>query len=98
MIDRACRGKHLTLLVRFPNQGRQLEDLDVWSHQNDTLGSLRRQILHRYEFVRIFLCLDSFDFCKCLGVGISKVCVVVDFGMVLYLPLVKNEGRETGRF
>ena len=44
---RACRGKHLVLLVRFPNQGRQLEEIDVWTHQNETLGGLRRQVLHR---------------------------------------------------
>jgi ubiquitin carboxyl-terminal hydrolase 9/24 len=46
-LSRACRGKHVTLLVRFPNQGRQVEDIDVWSHTNDTIGAVRRQILHR---------------------------------------------------
>ncbi|XP_074657837.1 ubiquitin carboxyl-terminal hydrolase 9X-like [Tubulanus polymorphus] len=48
-LGRACRGKHLTLLVRFPNQGRQVEDIDVWSHTNDTIGSVRRHILHRVK-------------------------------------------------
>lgn len=44
---RACRGKHLTLLVRFPNQGRQVEDIELWSHTNETIGQLRRQLIAR---------------------------------------------------
>ncbi|XP_064639618.1 probable ubiquitin carboxyl-terminal hydrolase FAF-X isoform X3 [Lineus longissimus] len=48
-LSRACRGKHVTLLVRFPNQGRQMEDIDIWSHTNDTIGAVRRQILHRVK-------------------------------------------------
>jgi len=44
---RACRGKHLTLLVRFPNQGRQMEDIELWSHTNETIGQLRRQLMAR---------------------------------------------------
>ncbi|KAK3543073.1 hypothetical protein QTP70_010537 [Hemibagrus guttatus] len=39
-MSRAFRGKHITLIVRFPNQGRQVDDLDIWSHTNDTIGSL----------------------------------------------------------
>ena len=35
--------------MRFPNQGRQVEDLEVWSHTNDTVGALRRQILQRVK-------------------------------------------------
>ncbi|XP_066267004.1 ubiquitin carboxyl-terminal hydrolase 9X-like isoform X4 [Branchiostoma lanceolatum] len=46
---RACRGKHVSLIVRFPNQGRQVEDLDVWSHTNETVGALRRHILTRVK-------------------------------------------------
>lgn len=41
---RASRGKHLLLLVRFPVQGRQPDELDVWTHTNDTMGSIRRQV------------------------------------------------------
>ena len=44
---RAFRGKHVALLVRFPNQARQLEDLDIWSHTNDTVGAVRRYIATR---------------------------------------------------
>ena len=46
---RAFRGKHLSFIVRFPNQGRQVDDLDVWSHTNDTIGSVRRCILNRIK-------------------------------------------------
>lgn len=46
---RAFRGKHITLIVRFPNQGRQVDDLDIWSHTNDTIGSVRRCILTRIK-------------------------------------------------
>lgn len=46
---RAFRGKHITLIVRFPNQGRQVDDLDIWSHTNDTIGSVRRAILNRIK-------------------------------------------------
>ncbi|XP_043361853.1 probable ubiquitin carboxyl-terminal hydrolase FAF-X isoform X5 [Dermochelys coriacea] len=48
-MSRAFRGKHITLVVRFPNQGRQVEDLDIWSHTNDTIGSVRRCILNRIK-------------------------------------------------
>ena len=46
---RASRGKQLTLLFRFPNQGRQIEDVEIWTHTNDTLGAVRRQILQRLK-------------------------------------------------
>lgn len=49
IIFRAFRGKHITLVVRFPNQGRQVEDLDIWSHTNDTIGQVRRCILNRIK-------------------------------------------------
>ncbi|XP_039510750.1 probable ubiquitin carboxyl-terminal hydrolase FAF-X isoform X2 [Pimephales promelas] len=48
-MSRAFRGKHITLVVRFPNQGRQVDDLDIWSHTNDTIGSVRRCVLARIK-------------------------------------------------
>jgi ubiquitin carboxyl-terminal hydrolase 9/24 len=44
-MSRAFRGIQLMLTIRFPNQGRQMEDIEVWTHTNDTIFSLRRQIL-----------------------------------------------------
>lgn len=46
---RAFRGKHISLVVRFPSQGRQVDDLDIWSHTNDTMGSVRRCVLSRIK-------------------------------------------------
>ena len=43
------RGKHFTLTVRFPNQGRQPEDLEIWTHSNETLATVRRHILNRIK-------------------------------------------------
>ena len=34
---------------RFPNQGRQVDDLEIFTHTNETLGSVRRQILQRLK-------------------------------------------------
>nr|CAD7397023.1 unnamed protein product [Timema cristinae] len=48
-LHRACRGKHLTLVVRFSNPGRTVDDLDMFTHSNDTLASLRRQVLRRIK-------------------------------------------------
>lgn len=46
---RAARGKYLSLIIRFVNPGRNVDDIDVFTHSNDTLGSLRRQILRRIK-------------------------------------------------
>lgn len=39
----------MTLIVRFPSQGRQMEDIEIWSHTNDTIGQVRRQILYKLK-------------------------------------------------
>ncbi|XP_077513422.1 ubiquitin carboxyl-terminal hydrolase-like faf isoform X2 [Amblyomma americanum] len=41
---RAHRGRQVVLTVRFPSQGRQVEDVELVAHTNDTLGAIRRQI------------------------------------------------------
>lgn len=47
---RAARGKHLSLILRFANPAnRSVDDIDIFTHTNDTLGSLRRQILRRIK-------------------------------------------------
>ncbi|XP_015420191.1 PREDICTED: probable ubiquitin carboxyl-terminal hydrolase FAF-X, partial [Myotis davidii] len=45
----AFRGKPLSLIVRFPNHGKEVDDLDIWSHTNDTAGSVRRCILNHVK-------------------------------------------------
>lgn len=37
----------MTLIIRFPNQGRNIEDIEVVTHTNDTLYSIRRQIISK---------------------------------------------------
>ena len=43
-LHRAFRGKTVALIVRIPIQNRQSEDIEVTTHTNDTIGSIRRQI------------------------------------------------------
>ncbi|XP_031549243.1 probable ubiquitin carboxyl-terminal hydrolase FAF-X isoform X2 [Actinia tenebrosa] len=44
---RSCRGKHVSLIIRFPAHGRQGEEFEIWSHAHESLASIRRQILGR---------------------------------------------------
>lgn len=48
-LHRACRGKHLSLIVRLSSPNRQVEDMEMFTHSNDTLGALRRHILRRIK-------------------------------------------------
>lgn len=59
-LQRSCRGKHLTLIVRFSTPGRQSEDVEIFTHSNDTLISLRRQVLRRIKASGVNVKLDLF--------------------------------------
>ncbi|XP_059175144.1 probable ubiquitin carboxyl-terminal hydrolase FAF-X isoform X4 [Physella acuta] len=48
-LSRACRGKLMLLKVRFPSQNRQGDDVEIWSHSNETVGQVRRHILQRVK-------------------------------------------------
>ncbi|XP_057352255.1 probable ubiquitin carboxyl-terminal hydrolase FAF-X isoform X2 [Manis pentadactyla] len=48
-MSRAFHGKDLFLIVQFPNHGGQVDDLDIRSHTNDTVGSVRRCILNHIK-------------------------------------------------
>ncbi len=37
------------MVVRFPNQGRQPEDIEIWTHSNETLATVRRRIMARVK-------------------------------------------------
>ena len=37
------------LRERFPNQGRQPEDIEIWTHSNETLATVRRRIMARVK-------------------------------------------------
>lgn len=43
------RGKCFTLIIRFPNQGRQPEDIEIMTHSNETFATVRRRILSRVK-------------------------------------------------
>lgn len=49
MFSRASKGKHITLIVRFANTGRQLEDIEMVVHGNLTVGCMRKQILRKVK-------------------------------------------------
>lgn len=59
-LHRAARGKHMSLVIRFVNPGRSIDDIDVYTHTNDTLASLRRQILRRIKASGTNVKLDLF--------------------------------------
>lgn len=46
---RACRGKHLSLIIRFSSPNRPVEDLELFTHSNDTVASLRKNISKRIK-------------------------------------------------
>ena len=44
LLSRASKGKSILIIVRVQVQNRQTEDLEMLTHINETIGSLRRQI------------------------------------------------------
>ncbi|XP_030747882.1 probable ubiquitin carboxyl-terminal hydrolase FAF-X isoform X2 [Sitophilus oryzae] len=48
-LHRAYYGKHLALIIRFSSINRQVEDIELHTHSNDTLSSLRKAILRRIK-------------------------------------------------
>ncbi|XP_011304639.1 probable ubiquitin carboxyl-terminal hydrolase FAF-X [Fopius arisanus] len=59
-LHRAARGKHMSLVIRFVNPGRSIDDIEIYTHSNDTLASLRRQILRRIKASGTNVKLDLF--------------------------------------
>ena len=62
-LARSWRGKQMSVIVRFPSQTRQPEEVELWTHTNDTVGSLRRQLMQRLKAappnVRVEMYLNS---------------------------------------
>lgn len=45
---RACRGKHISVIVRLTNANRSLvDDYELVMHSNDNISCVRRQLLKR---------------------------------------------------
>ena len=39
----------MLLKIRFPSQNRQGDDVEIWSHSNETVGQVRRHVLQRVK-------------------------------------------------
>lgn len=48
-LNRASRGKHICLYIRFQTNGRQLDDIEVTTHTNETVISFKRNLLKRLK-------------------------------------------------
>lgn len=48
-VCRASQGKHISMIIRFANTGRQLEDAEIVVHGNLTVGCMRKQILRKVK-------------------------------------------------
>lgn len=44
-LARASRGKHIIVYIRFQNTGRQIDDIEVNTHSNETMASFKRTLL-----------------------------------------------------
>ncbi|XP_055619318.1 probable ubiquitin carboxyl-terminal hydrolase FAF isoform X2 [Toxorhynchites rutilus septentrionalis] len=60
-LGRASRGKHMNLYIRFQNPGRQLEDLEVLTHNNETIFSFKRNLLKKIKATTNSLKIDLFN-------------------------------------
>ncbi|XP_043240414.1 probable ubiquitin carboxyl-terminal hydrolase FAF-X isoform X2 [Amphibalanus amphitrite] len=72
---RAYHGKHVSLVIRLPAQGRSY-DFTVESHTQETLASVRRRVLHKVKAspqafkVELYINGDTIDHAedkKCIG-------------------------------
>ncbi|XP_076235119.1 ubiquitin carboxyl-terminal hydrolase-like faf [Calliopsis andreniformis] len=59
-LHRAACGKELYLIIRIANPGRNATEEHIVTHTNDTLGSLRRQILRKIKANEPNVKLDLF--------------------------------------
>ncbi|XP_071440611.1 ubiquitin carboxyl-terminal hydrolase 9X isoform X2 [Hetaerina americana] len=61
-LHRACRGKHVSVIVRFSNPGRSqpLDDIEMPMHSHETLAALRRQVMRRLKASPTSLKLELF--------------------------------------
>lgn len=48
-LSRAHRGKHVTLYIRFNNPGRPIDEIEIISHVNEMVASLKRNLLKKIK-------------------------------------------------
>ncbi|RWS11107.1 putative ubiquitin carboxyl-terminal hydrolase FAF-X-like protein [Dinothrombium tinctorium] len=59
-MGRSFRGRNMTLTIRFPNQGRNVDDVEVHTHTNEPLSAVRRQILTKVKANNMNMRVDLF--------------------------------------
>ena len=81
---RSARGRPLTFIIK-PTlaHNRSVEDFEVFSHSNDTVGSVRRQILSRMMQMHSHQQTISID----IGVNGELLPGEEDFRQVVTVPL-----------
>lgn len=64
-LGRAHRGKHITLFIRFQQAGRPMEDVEIQSHANEMVSTLKRNFLRKIKGNSPPLILSTLrvDFC-----------------------------------
>ncbi|XP_053689381.1 probable ubiquitin carboxyl-terminal hydrolase FAF [Sabethes cyaneus] len=60
-LSRASRGKHINLYIRFQTPSRQLEDLEMITHNNETIFSFKRSLLKRIKATTSNLKIDLYN-------------------------------------
>ncbi|XP_058466292.1 probable ubiquitin carboxyl-terminal hydrolase FAF isoform X2 [Malaya genurostris] len=69
-LSRASRGKHINLYIRFQNPGRHLEDLEMVTHNNETVQSFKRNLMKRIKATTNNLKIDLYN---CNGEAIEII-------------------------
>ena len=59
-LARSWRGKHMSVTVRFQSQTRQPDEVELWTHTNDTVGALRRQLMQRLKAAPPNVCVEMY--------------------------------------
>lgn len=48
-LARVTRGKHVSLYIRFQNPGRPIDDIEISTHNNETIADFKRNLLKRIK-------------------------------------------------
>ncbi|XP_057300867.1 probable ubiquitin carboxyl-terminal hydrolase FAF-X [Hydractinia symbiolongicarpus] len=59
--NRSCRADQVCLYIRFTPQNRQFEDFELWTHTNEPLALIRRQIHSRLKMSAQTVRLDIYN-------------------------------------
>lgn len=58
---KSFRAKQICLFVRFSAQNRQVEDIEIWTHTNESVASVRRNIYNRLKMSSQTIKLDMYN-------------------------------------